>query len=118
MSNNRCFFFQGKRGVFEDRSIGLASALIATTVVLFVISAENPRSIKGPTFLFVMTISIICPTIFILGSKKMRQSITSSVILKVVESTDKTKTGFRRIFQRNRVGVQPKIDKDIELNKC
>ena len=48
----------------------------------------------------------------------MRQSITSSVILKVVESTDKTKTGFRRIFQRNKVGVQPKIDKDIELDKC
>ena len=48
----------------------------------------------------------------------MRQSITSSVIHKVVESTDKTKTGFRRIFQRNRVGVQPKIDKDVELNEC
>ena len=108
--------FQGKGGVFGDRSIRVASALIATTVVLFVVSSENPRSIRGPTFLFVLTISIICPSIFIIGSKKMRQTTFSNLKQTIIDGVDKTKTGFRRVCQRNRVGVHPNVDPGT--NKC
>ena len=115
-SDDKLFFFQGKGGVFADRSVGLASALIATTVVLFVVSSESPRSIRGPTFLFVLTISIICPTIFIIGSKKMRQSTISNVKQKISDAFDKTKMGFRKMFHRNRVGIEPNDEPGID--KC
>ena len=71
--------FQGQRSIFSYRSVSLVSALCAAAVVLFVIMAENAQSIKGAAFIFVLTSSIICPTIFIIANKKMRRHTGKTV---------------------------------------
>jgi len=102
-----------KRSVLCWRSISAASALCAATVVMFVVFAENPRSHFSATFLFVLTISKICPTIFIIGNKRMGQYVYNQIKNGMVENFTWTTILFRRYFERSQVGIAPQEANNI-----
>ena len=91
-------------------TISLSSVLCASTVIMFVILAEKPRSFIGATFPFVLTIAIICPMIFIIGNNKMRNFASNIIKNMALETIAILKQVIFKAFKPNRARIEP-IDK-------
>ena len=100
-------FSQGKGGALSYITISLSSVLCASTVIMFVILAEKPRSFIGATFPFVLTIAIICPMIFIIGNKKMRNFVGNIIKNITLETIAILKEVVLRAFKPSRIRIEP-----------
>ena len=69
--------------------------------------SENPKSVTGATFVFVLTSSLICPTIFIMGSKMIRHYIGNVIYEWVLNIGIAAQKFVRRSFKRNKISVAP-----------
>ena len=83
---NPMHIFQGNRSILGFRSVSFVSAFCAAAVVLFVIMAENPKSIQGAAFIFAVSTSIGFPTIFLLGNRAMRRQCGKNAYKKIVHA--------------------------------
>ena len=100
-------FSQGNGGALSYITISLSSVLCASTVIMFVILAEKPRSFIGATFPFVLTIAIICPMIFIIGNKKMRNFVGNIIKNIGLETIAISKEVVLRAFKPSRIRIEP-----------
>ena len=79
------------------------SALCAAAVVLFVIVEENAQSIKGSAFVFVLTSSLICPTIFIAANKKMTRHTRKIICQFFADIRVHVNAFTKKVCKRNQV---------------
>ena len=102
--------------MFSYRSVSLVSGLCAAAVVLFVIMAENAQSVKGAAFIFVITSSIICPSIFIIANKKMRRYTGNIVWQFFADIKAQANNLSKKTFRKNRIEPsQPPMQKDTNV---
>ena len=111
------FFKQEPRSILGARSVSFVSALCATAVVLFVIMAENPKSINGAAFIFVLSSSVGLPTIFLLGNKNMRRHIVNKAYKNIVGLFVNGKILVTMAITKNKVSPLPDVQKKkVERN--
>ena len=100
---NPTIVFQVNRSILGFRSVSFVSAFCAAAVVLFVIMAENPKSIQGAAFIFAASTSIGFPTIFILGNRAMRRQCGKNAYKRIVHAYLSGKGIFIKSSKPNKV---------------
>ena len=81
---------------------------------MFEFIPENPRSMVGATFVFTFTQSFVCPTVFIMGNRRMRRYVGRKICNFGIEFTVSVINVFKRAFKRN--VVEPFTEANNEMN--
>ena len=106
------FSIQIKESVLTFTSISVACTVCVTFAVMFHIDSQYPRSIASKTFAFTFAVSLVCPTIFIMGNKKMKRYIkNTSLEFLDIRSTPRRKfmLNWKVIWKKNSVGIASPI---------
>ena len=91
--------------------------MIVTNVLSFVVLEENTQSIVSCTFVFAAMISFVCPSMFIVGTKKLRRMLKTGIEEWRVHIFSTGVQYFRRVFKSNKVGIEPGKNRDVENGK-
>ena len=75
---------------------------------------ENTQSIVSATFVFAAMISLVCPSMFIVGTKKLRRILMTGIEEWRVYIFSNGVQYFRRVFKSNKVGIEPVENRDVE----
>ena len=68
---------------------------------------DSPRLIMSTTFVFALTVSLICPVIFIMGNKKMRRRVANAFFESLAHCKMNQQMSLNRVMKRTKIGVRP-----------